>query len=117
MKPFPSEMDWLDFIGVPPSLADESIPWEYNRVTWDIVRGALAIHLAVEPASGLIHLTMSSDGVELVSLNMASVEGITLAREKGKAYLVAHARTESPVHDLRLGLTPNVHVAWGTDAR
>lgn len=116
MKPFPAEYELIEFFGVLPQLCDPGVPWVYNRVTFACERGADRLHVELEPASMVLRVRWTQDGVERLRLDLHRVAGLTLDRAEGQDVLVASfARSE--VADLRLRIAPSVHLQWGDRER
>jgi hypothetical protein len=45
MKPFPDEWKLLDLFEVEPRLLDPDVPWAYNEMTFETVRGSARLLL------------------------------------------------------------------------
>ncbi|GAA0292505.1 hypothetical protein [Kineococcus aurantiacus] len=85
MDPMPALEDlvWLFESEPTHPFGAEDAPWPYVCVGFTLTRGAARVELEVEPASGLVELSLTSAGVELVDVELQSVRSLVAEKWAG----------------------------------
>lgn len=109
--PEPNEL--IGFFGSEPAIADEGIPWVYNRVMFSVGLGIDQMTFEVQPSSGLVRLSWQQNSQKRLELLLDSVE--SLAIDDREACLMVSFEQRLAIGPLRLRLTPRMSLFW--DAR
>ncbi|MBB2903117.1 hypothetical protein FHR75_003959 [Kineococcus radiotolerans] len=92
----------------------EDAPWPYACVRFALTRGSLHVEVEVEPASELVKLSLSSDGDELVGLELHQVRSLVVEKQAGRELLGLVFGEQLPVEGLWLQTKPSLSVTWRT---
>jgi hypothetical protein len=113
MDPFPEEWELIGVFEAEPELADPGVPWAYNRLCFDTVRGDDHIHCVIEPGYETVEFTWSQGDVPRLSLDLHWVRGLTARTGSGREILTLELRDASLL-PLEIQLKPTIQVKWGT---
>jgi len=114
MSPFPEQYELIGFFECEPALADAEVPWAYNSLRFDTMRGANHLVCEIEPGYEVVRLEWARDGVEIVRLEMNGVHGLIVETVGDRETLIG-TFLDPVIDEFRLQLQPSVHLRWGTD--
>ena len=113
MNPFPEQYELIGLFECEPVLADADIPWEYNSLRFDTMRGVNRLVCEIAPGYEVVRLEWTRDGVEMVHLEMNGVHGLIVETVGDRETLIG-TFLEPAIDEFRLQLRPSVHLRWGT---
>jgi hypothetical protein len=113
MNPFPAEHDLIELFEVEPSVLDRNVPWAYNSLTFETIRGADRVVCEIAPGYGEVNVRWSRNDSDLVHLRVRRVAGLTIERMGVREVLVGTFE-DKVFLPLRLQLRPAIHLSWGT---
>lgn len=118
MDPMPSLEDLVRLFESEPAhpFGIDDAPWPYVCVRFALTRGSLHVELEAEPASELVKLSLSSDGGELVGLELHRVRSLVVEERAGRELLGLVFDEQLPVDGLWLQTKPSSSVTWRTGA-
>lgn len=113
MDPFPEPYELIGLFECDPVLTDAEIPWAYNSLRFDTVRGTDHVVCEIQPGYEVVRLEWTRDRVEIVRLELNSVQGLIVETVGGREALIGCFR-DPTIEPFHLQLRPNVHLRWGT---
>lgn len=121
IEPFPEDHELVSFFETLPTYPERStsddyeVPTAYLKQVYSSSAGSSAVTFAVERASGLVDLDVTSaDGMSVrVVLHWVAAISIEEHRRLGKTLVVKPSQPE--LRDLRLRLGPEPSIIWGTE--
>ena len=113
MKPFPEPHELLGLFEVEPTITDRDVPWCYNRLTYEIVRGDDAISCSIEPGYSQLCLIWMRKNELVIRLEIDDIASLHVESNRGVEKLIAKFGNEA-ILDFEFQLRPAIHVRWGT---
>jgi hypothetical protein len=113
MKPFPELHELLGFFEVEPTISERDVPWFYNQLTYETVRGEDSIYCAIEPGEGQLCFVWMRKEELVARLELDAIASLYVESDRGVEKLIAKFEN-SAILDFELQLRPTVHVRWGT---
>lgn len=111
----PERWELVSFFETEPTLTDPQLPWVY-QLTFSVEREGKAIEAEISPGYGQLAVEWKrADVTTRLRLDLNGVERLAVDEHGERAALVASFVDDSPLHDLRLQLSPHVSVLWGMD--
>lgn len=75
---FPEDFELVGFFEAEPSILDQGVPWSYNRLTFETVRGGVSVHAVFEPANGLFEVSLKVNDQEIASAQVQALGDVQL---------------------------------------
>jgi len=116
MKPFPEPHELLGLFEVEPTITDRDVPWCYNRLTYETVRGDDAISCSIEPGYGQLCLIWMRKSELVARLELDDIASLQVESSRGVEKLIAKFGNTA-ILDFELQLRPTIHVRWGNHRR
>ena len=113
MDPFPEDWELLSLFEVEPVLADRGVPWFYNCLKFETIRGDDHVCCEIEPASQVIRLSWCQARCQRLSLELHWVSGLKVVTGNGRDYFIATFRDPNLL-DMEFHLKPEIRAKWGT---
>jgi hypothetical protein len=113
MEPFPEPHELLGFFEAEPSISDRDVPWFYNRLTYETVRGDNRIHCWIEPGYGQLCLIWIREEALVARLELDDIASLHVESERGVERLVAKFGSTN-ILDFEFQLKPTIQIRWGT---
>ena len=114
MLELPPDFELIGFFESHPTLADPSVPWVYNSITFQSSRGADLIRCHLEPDLGQLEFTWRNAGVLRVSLKLNKLERLAVHLAPGDEHLIASAAAADPQQIVKIRLKPAIAVEWSS---
>jgi hypothetical protein len=112
MNPFPEDYELIGFFESEPTILDRDVPWFYNRLTFETVRGVDRIVCDIEPGYGQLVLSWDREGLSVARFSLSEIASLHLTSARGEEFLTAKFAREG-ILDFKLFLKPYVQVEWG----
>ena len=112
LRAFPRDHELVGFFESEPAILDPGVPWIYNTLTFETVRGGIHVRCTMSPSYRSLALRLTIDGVELIEAAVGNVSSVRLEERGGQERLCATLQTRDGEGSLMLQLKPRVHLAW-----
>jgi hypothetical protein len=109
----PEPYELIGLFGSEPRLADDGVPWVYNKLSFSALLGADEVEVEISPGYGHVSLAWRQGGKARVTLELNGVESIAV--EETPPTLVVGFKKILPLGSLRLRLGPQVSLFWSIE--
>jgi len=114
MLQLPDEIDLISFFEVEPTLGSLDTPWEYNSITFEIVRGEDHVLFHLEPDVGELKFSWLQANIPRTNLKIDGITQISVHLMKNDEFLIASNGDKDPRQLLQIRLKPNISVELGS---
>ncbi|WP_148933723.1 hypothetical protein [Paenibacillus methanolicus] len=95
-------------------LSDESVPWQYTSVSFQVVRESLKAEFELEEASRSGQLRLYFETNEIVKIYLENIKCVHIKRQDNLECLILEFDNENFVLPLELQTKPIIKTTWGT---
>ena len=115
MDPFPEEWELLSLFESEPTVTDCGVPWYYNCLVFDTIRGDDRVQCEIEPCYRRLKLRWWQAQKPLISLELNWVRSLRVVTGDGTDMLVV-SFLDSHLLDLEFQLKPTICLRWATSS-
>jgi hypothetical protein len=108
MIPLPDQHELISFFDTEPLLSFSNETWDYNHLTFVVVRGRERLVCEMQPAELVLRMTWHDGEKEMLNVNLESADGLKLDNFNGREQM--RVTFSDGVGQLILQLRPVIHV-------
>ena len=114
MSYLPESHELVGFFEVEPHVLDADIPWAYNTLTFNTIRGEDEISCVLVPGYEELKLEWKRGSSLLARIHLVDIIALNLKTQGEEEFLIAGFRS-SHLREFKLWLKPNVAIEWGSN--